>query len=120
MHERTPVNHMIIEKQQARDYDIEVRWFEDGRMEKTHVPVSKRDESTKCHRCYQYDVAKPSDYNLCPRCQRVMSQEYNHLCVSCGSDDASDNLCNDCRSRRIAEYDTNYMKNVRAKPSPSS
>lgn len=103
------MNHLTIERQQAKDYDIEVHWHENGQMEKKHIPVEKRDEATKCHRCYQYGVASASNYNLCSRCQRVMHLEYNHLCVACGCEDANDNLCDDCRQRRITEFDSRYI-----------
>lgn len=102
------MDFVIVEKQQARDYDIDVLLSEDGKMSKRHFPVEKRDESTKCHRCYQYGVAHVGDYNLCKRCQHVLCEEYNSLCVSCGNNEATDNLCHDCRQKRITEFDKNY------------
>lgn len=67
--------------------------------------VKRIEDKARCRRCYQY-TAEAKDYFLCNRCQIVLHTEHNSLCVSCGCDDAINNLCGSCRAARIAEYDS--------------
>ncbi len=102
----------LVEIQHGRDYDLHVIKYADGTMAKKLIPCEPRSEETKCHRCYQYGIARPQDYNLCSRCMKVLHQEHNDLCCSCGSREAIDNLCDPCRARRIAEYDAKIISYI--------
>lgn len=69
----------------------------------------------KCLRCKKYSSEcsrESNNYNLCIRCQDYMLREMNYRCVSCHNDEAIDNLCNDCRIKRIGEYDARIRKEM--------
>lgn len=67
----------------------------------------------KCLRCRQHKTECPSNYNLCYRCQNYMHHAINSRCVSCGNDQAVDNLCDECRNARIAAYDKTFIENLK-------
>lgn len=69
----------------------------------------------KCIRCRQHlpeCAPEANNYGLCFRCQDYMHVAMNSRCVSCGGDDAKDNLCFECRAKRIADYDANVRKKI--------
>lgn len=76
------------------------------------VSVTSLPKNWKCKRCYKYEreCSEWGEYNVCYRCQDVLSKYSNHVCCGCNSLDAVDNLCEECRVKRIAQYDERVMK----------
>lgn len=71
----------------------------------------------KCVRCRQHHpecAPQANNYGLCYRCQDYMHHEMNDRCVACGNNEATDNLCDECRVARISEYDRKFLEKIKA------
>ena len=74
----------------------------------TAVPLPAAWRCVRCRQHFPECAPEAGNYGLCLRCQDFMHHEMNWRCVSCGGDDAEDNLCAGCQAERIAAWDAAY------------